>query len=116
SPEGVISKIYIPEGLTHIGPNGKAIGPFPNGTLEHMSAALPKVHGDWESLSILPKAYLQRKMNRGFEAVARDGDSVFAFMQGPLKARKHQEEQQVCETHEVRRKPKKSPFARIVAV
>ncbi|MFO0962554.1 MAG: esterase-like activity of phytase family protein [Phycisphaerales bacterium] len=58
SPEGVLQKRYVPEGSN--------------------------AHGVAVGVEALPAVYAQRRINRGFEGVATDGEQVYAFMQSGL--------------------------------
>ncbi|MBX3014873.1 MAG: esterase-like activity of phytase family protein [Caldilineaceae bacterium] len=62
APNGVLQERYVPQGIA------AAVGQ-PAGTF---------------GAEVLPEVYAQRRANRGFEAVAIEGDILYAFIQSPL--------------------------------
>lgn len=66
--------------IYHFGANGTLLDRFvPQGTANAVNAA-PGTFGT----EVLPAVYAQRRANRGFEAVALEGNKLYAFIQSPI--------------------------------
>ncbi len=68
--------------IYHFDVDGKLIDRFiPQGTA---TASDPDQPAGTFGTEILPEVYAQRRNNRGFEAVALEGDKLYAFIQSPI--------------------------------
>ncbi|WP_414566872.1 phytase [Nostoc sp. CCY 9925] len=68
--------------IYHFDSNGKLIERFiPQGTA---TAPDPDQPGGTFGIEVLPAVYAQRRNNRGFEAVALEGNKLYAFIQSPI--------------------------------
>ncbi|MFW9260733.1 phytase [Nostoc sp. CALU 546] len=68
--------------IYHFDVDGKLIDRFiPQGTA---TASDPDQPGRTFGTEVLPEVYAQRRNNRGFEAVALEGDKLYAFIQSPI--------------------------------
>lgn len=87
-PEGIV---VAPDGsfwlveeyrpsILHFDETGKLLARYiPEGTAASVGAPAGTFGGE-----VLPAVYAQRRANRGFEAIALDGDKVYAFIQSAL--------------------------------
>ena len=68
--------------IYHFDVNGKLINRFiPQGTA---TASDPDQPAATFGIEVLPQVYAQRRNNRGFEAVALEGNKLYAFIQSPI--------------------------------
>ncbi|MDZ8186394.1 MAG: phytase [Nostoc sp. ChiSLP02] len=68
--------------IYHFDSNGKLIERFiPQGTA---TAPNPDQPAGTFGIEVLPAVYAQRRNNRGFEAVALEGNKLYAFIQSPI--------------------------------
>nr|WP_311774827.1 phytase [Nostoc sp. 2RC] len=68
--------------IYHFNSNGKLIERFiPQGTA---TASDPDQPAGTFGIEVLPAVYAQRRNNRGFEAVALEGNKLYAFIQSPI--------------------------------
>ncbi len=68
--------------IYHFDINGKMLDRFiPRGTA---AATEPDSAPGTFGTEVLPEVYAQRRSNRGFEAVALEGDKLYAFIQSPI--------------------------------
>ncbi|MDZ8240633.1 MAG: phytase, partial [Nostoc sp. ChiQUE01a] len=68
--------------IYHFDSDGKLIERFiPQGTA---TASDPDQPGGTFGIEVLPAVYAQRRNNRGFEAVALEGNKLYAFIQSPI--------------------------------
>ncbi|MDZ7949776.1 phytase [Nostoc sp. DedQUE09] len=68
--------------IYHFDTNGKLIDRFiPQGTA---TAPNPDQSAETFGTEVLPAVYAQRRNNRGFEAVALEGNKLYAFIQSPI--------------------------------
>ncbi len=68
--------------IYHFDINGKMLDRFiPRGTA---AATEPDAAPGSFGTEVLPEVYAQRRSNRGFEAVALDGNKLYAFIQSPI--------------------------------
>ncbi|MEH2205369.1 MAG: phytase [Nostoc sp.] len=68
--------------IYHFDTNGKLIDRFiPQGTA---TASNPDQPAETFGTEVLPAVYAQRRNNRGFEAVALEGNKLYAFIQSPI--------------------------------
>lgn len=67
-PDGTLIERYVPAGTSMLGTNPQAVGFY--------------------GAETLPEIYSSRRANRGFEAIAYDGDAniVYGFIQSPIEA------------------------------
>ena len=69
-------------GIYHFDVNGKLLDRFvPQGTA---AATEPDQPAGTFGTEVLPAVYAQRRANRGFEAIALEGNKLYAFIQSPI--------------------------------